>query len=724
MNSDEPRQFRFVVRVVDGFDAGRDVCRLHPDAMSALGLKAWDPVRVEGTQATAGLCGHTDWDAPRDTCVLDSLLAVNAGVRAGDAVVVTAEPAQPATAIWVEPVDGEQPSGLASDTLRSALLGKAVLAGSFESLLPQDFNRPFSRDASNSIAALRRSLGADWQRFHVKVISTEPNGVVMVAATTQIHWAGNLSVSRPADPEISIHDLGGMDRQVAELREVVELAFWHSELLRSLGSDGPHGVLIHGPAGSGKTALATCVAAATGVEVVRVDGVDLEYLTATKSAAQIRAALGPARSRPTIVLIESIDRIAPADHEEQGGDAIVLYKQLDRVRDNPNVLVVATTAEPTHCDSKLFEFGRLNRRIEIPMPDSRSRGEILGLQTRSLPLAPDVDLAYLASHTPGFVASDLRRLCDQAALAAATRLKNDPAVGQGALPRVVSADFASALGRVRPSVLGAAAVDTSETTWADVGNAEETKRVLTETVLWPIRYPDTFERLAMTPARGVLMYGPPGCGKTFLVAALANEAEANLIAVKGAEVLSKWVGESEAGVRHVFKRARAAAPSILFFDELDALAPTRGVGSDSGVSDRVVAQLLTELDGIEPLRGVTVVAATNRPDLIDPALLRPGRIERHVFIDPPGADSRTRILRAITRHMPIAPTTDLDRFAVAAEGFSAADLAALAREAGLAALRRDASVGTITSVDFDSARTVVGPSIDAAGVEHMRSFSR
>lgn len=724
-----------IARVRDGIDAGRDVCRLHPEIVSALAVRAWEPVMLQTMPPQAGaraaaLVGYSDWESPRQECVIDSFCAGNLGVPSGGHLVVTPVITVPAEAIWVSPDD--QLAGLPVDVLRSSLLGKAVVAGERETLLPQDYNRPFTHDAATDLEDVRTALGPNFRSRQITIARTQPQGVVLIGAATQVHWEGLVGPSRGPDTAVSVRDLGGLDTQVTQLAEILDLTFHRTELLRQLGATACHGVLLQGPVGSGKAELTYAVAAMFGATVVRICAIDLEFATPDTVAKQLRDAFATQNAgNPVVVLIQDIDRLAPANPDEKRATGPLLLRSLDAARDRADLIVVATTIDPQRCDPALFSLGRLDRRIDLPVPDAKGRLSILSIHTRPIPLAADVDLAEIAQKTPGFVGADLARLCLQAAMNAAGRLRTQAGQpeqpgqpGSEHLGNVVTAsDFAASLAVVHPSALGTDRVDVGDVTWADIGNAELTKKALAEAVTWPIRYPDTFARLGLEPPRGVLLYGPPGCGKTFVVRALANESDANLVSVKGAELLSKWVGESEAGVREIFRRARAAAPAIVFIDEIDALAPTRGGSTDSGVTDRVVAQLLTELDGVEPIRGVAVVGATNRPDLVDPALLRPGRLERHVFVEPPDAAARVQILAATARKMPVGPDVDLAAVALTANGYSAADLAALAREAGFTAMRRDAEAAKITAADFTAAAAVISPSLDPAMIDEMRRFS-
>lgn len=708
-----------MAQVVDGVDTGRDVCRVHPEAMALLGVRAWEPVelRGDGGGVAAALVGHLDWQSARNLCVVDSLLAENLGVSSGDRIVVTPAAPVPASSVTLRALERVE---LPATALRSALLGKAVVAGERESLLPQDFTQAFSQDAATEMRRLRDSLGPRWRALRVEVRATEPAGVVTIVPSTRLEWYGDAPTGTPAPAAAVPGEIVGLDTQRADLRELAELAFGSGALLDGLGVAPPRGVLLQGPVGVGKASLARSIAAELGIEAVSLSGLDLARLD-TKTAAGAVADTFTSSSSPRVVIVEDVDQICPADPDGANSVSAALLRALDETAGAAR-FVVATTATPEACDPALFADGRLERRIEFPLPDRDVRRRILEAHTRSLPLAGDVDLAEIAARTPGFAGADLNRLCRQAGLTAAGRLQAAASGSAGLVAQVGGADFAAAMDHVRPSTMGGTHLDTGDVTWADVGDAVELKKALTEAIMWPVRFPDTFARLGLSPPRGVLLYGPPGCGKTFVVRALAGEAEANLLAVKGAELLSKWVGESEAGVRDVFRRARAAAPAIVFLDEIDALAPVRGASTDSGVTDRVVAALLTEIDGIEPMRGVAVVAATNRPDLVDPALLRPGRLERHVFVELPDAAARTEILTAACRAMPLGDDVDLGALATRSEGFSAADLAALCREAGYAALNRDPQAARISATDFDAAASRMRPSVDPALVDRLRAF--
>jgi transitional endoplasmic reticulum ATPase len=523
---------------------------------------------------------------------------------------------------------------------------------------------------------------------------------------------------QPAAAPPTADQLPGLEKQIAALREWLDLGFHHGELLAKLGARPTMGVLVTGPPGSGKRALVEAAAAAVGARLVRLWGPALARVDPADAVRQLTDALRQAEAAsPAVFVIEEIHEIAPRD--DPGPLTSVVLEYVTKAIARGRIGVVCTTDAPEATCPDLRLPGRLDHELTITLPHRGDRKRILEVHTRPLPLADDVDLDHVAAKTPGFVAADLKALCHEAALRAAQRVT---AVTAYDVARTVTrADFEAALEVVRPSALDTQ-VELGGVTLDDVGDMAETKRLLTEAVIWPLTYPETFERLGVQPPHGALLYGPPGCGKTFLVKALAAEAAANFLSIKGAELLSKWVGESERGVRELFSRARSAAPSIVFFDEIDALATRRGADQNA-TTDRVVAQLLTELDGVEELRDVYVLAATNRPELVDPAMLRPGRLDALIYVPPPDAEARGAILRATARRMPLAPDVDLAAIGAACERYSAADLEALAREAAMTAMRENIASPTVTAAHFESARAVVRPSLRPEQVAEIEEFA-
>jgi transitional endoplasmic reticulum ATPase len=511
-------------------------------------------------------------------------------------------------------------------------------------------------------------------------------------------------------------DLPGLEKQVAALREWLELGFHRQDLLAKLGSGPQLGVLVTGPAGSGKAAIVDAVATALGARLLRAWGPTLAGLDPNAAADQLKALVEEGtRTAPAVLLVEDVDAIAPREHATP-----LTSWLLDTVRRAVaagRLAIVCTTSRPESVTPELRAPGTLDHELAVPLPDRATRLRLLQHAVQHVPLAEGVSLDDVAGRTPGFVAADLLALVREAGLRAAARQTGTPT------PSVAAEDLSAALEVVRPTSLGGARLDVAQVSLDDVGDMVEVKQAVTEAVLWPLQYPDTFARLGVDPPRGLLLYGPPGCGKTYLVKAMAGSGQANVLSVKGAELLSKWVGESEKSVRELFRRAREAAPALVFLDEVDALAPVRGQASDGGTTDRVVAALLTELDGVEQLRDVVVIGATNRPDLIDPALLRPGRLEKLVYVPPPDAAARTEILRAAVKRVPLDPSVDLVALGARTEGYSAADCAALVREAALTAMRESMQAATVTAAHVEQALAQVRPSLDPDQVSALADFA-
>ncbi|MDG4806517.1 AAA family ATPase [Micromonospora sp. WMMD1120] len=716
-------------------DARRGIVRLHPEALTALGLRPGDPVRLAGRRETAGIAAAAEPAASNLLLYADDLTLGNLGLRDGGQVRVSPVPLASADRVVLAgPV--EVVAAVSPEMLRLALLGKVLTAGDDVSLLPQDV----LPDASvrGLVEAARRSLantvGVAWTSTLLRVVAVEPAAGALVTMGTAVGWehravthtgpaAAGVAPARTSggavevgtDDAPDVDELPGLRAQAEELTELLDLGFHHREVLGRLGTTVSLGVLLVGPAGSGKAALVRAVAARVGARVHPLWAPEVAALANQAAAERLRDAGRAARSGgPAVLLVTDVEALAPADDP---GPVATVFRQVlaDCVR--AGVAVVCATGRPEAVDPALRAPDLLSLRINVPLPDQPMRREQLTVLTRQVPLADDVRLDEVAARTPGFVAADLAALVREAGVRAALRQKS------AATPTVSMADFTAALEVVRPTTMAASTLDLASVTLDDVGGLDEVKQTLTESVLWPLTYPDTFARLGVRPPRGVLLYGPPGCGKTYLVTALAGSGRANVLSVKGAELLSKWVGESERAVRELFRRAREAAPTLIFLDEVDALAPVRGQATDGGTTDRVVAALLTELDGVETLRNVVVVGATNRPDLIDPALLRPGRLERLVYVPPPDGPARAEILRAASRQVPLAPDVDLAALGEELSGFSAADCAALVREAALAAMRESLAAATVTAAHVATARARVRPSLDPGQVAWLAAYA-
>ena len=735
-------------------DSRRGIVRAHPEVILALGMREWDAIEIIGARTTGAVVAAAATGAPSGVLVVDEVVAANCGL--GEDARVTVRAAQVTGAQSVE-VQGLPPAGrgVAERVLRSALLGKVVRVGDSVTLMPRDLGPDFP--TSDTTRTLRNTIGAAWSTELLTVTATVPGGTVSVQPTTAIvtgvgtggagaggtgPTASSPTAAAPAaaggsaGPEtaggsaitaVAREDLVGVADRAEVLEQWLSLALDRSDLLRTLGASPHLGVLVAGPPGVGKATLVRSVAGDRRLEVV--DGPSVGALDPASRLEAVRAAAERARENGGILLVTDVDALLPAQPEP------VSTLVLDRLRSVvacPGSVLVATCVRPEDADARLREPDLCDRVLDLPLPDAADRAALLEIMLRNVPTAT-LDLPAIAERTPGYVAGDMRALTREAALRAAGRAAGNGDTDLAApdrpapdhpVARLEQDDLLGAISVIRPlSRSGTEELSLGSITLDDVGDMEEVRQALTETVLWPLQHRDSFERLGVQPPRGVLLYGPPGCGKTFVVRALAASGRLTVHMVKGAELMDKWVGSSEKAVRDLFRKARDSAPSLVFLDEIDALAPRRGQSGDSGVGDRVVAALLTELDGAEPLGDVVILGATNRPELIDPALLRPGRLERLVFVPPPDAEARADILRAAGRDVPLADDVDLTELATDLDGYSAADCAALLRESALTAMRRDIDAAEVTAEDVARARRAVRPSLDPVQVEDLRQYA-
>ncbi len=699
-------------------DSRRGVIRMHPSAIAALGIREWDAVSLTGSRTTTAVAGMAGAHNPVGTVLLDDVTLSNAGLSENAAVIIAAATVYGARSVTLSG-SAITTQSVPSTTLRQALLGKVLTVGDAVSLLPRDLGPGTS--TSEATRALASAVGISWTSELLTVTGVDPVGPVSVQPNSAVNWGPGVPAAART-PEsaragvkasaLTVSDLKGVSAQAAKLTEWLKLALDEPHLLQSLGATTNLGVLVSGPAGVGKAALVRAVCADR--RLVELDSPEVGALAAEDRLQRVAATVTAIRDGGGVLLVADIDALLPAAAEPV---ATLIIGELRKAVDAPGVALIVTSAVPDNLDLRLRAPDLCDRELVLSLPDLTTRTALLQGLLKNVP-TEELQLGEIADRTPGFVVADLAALVREAALRAAARASAD-----GNAPKLTQDDVLGALTVIRPlSRSGATEVSVGSITLDDVGDMAQTKQALTEAVLWPLQHPDTFARLGVQPPRGVLLYGPPGCGKTFVVRALASTGKLSVHAVKGSELMDKWVGSSEKAVRELFTRARDSAPSLVFLDEIDALTPRRGQSFDSGVTDRVVAALLTELDGIEPLNDVVIVGATNRPDLIDPGLLRPGRLEKLVFVEPPDAHGRLDILRTAGKSIPLRDV-DLEALAADLDGYSAADCVALLREAALTAMRRSVDAAEITAADVAAARENVHPSLDPAQLASLRAFA-
>jgi len=735
---------KLTVKPIKQKDAGRRLAAIDRVAADELDLSGGDFIRLEGDDGTAIARVWPGYPEDDGTGVvrIDGRLRSEAGVGIDDKVDIEKAEIRPA------------------ETITIALPQRLGIRGNIDSLIRRELGgQPVTQGQSIRLPLGFGFMGGQSQAVPLKVASTTPSGTVVITDSTQVQIAeqpaeqireapGEAAEAAGA-PTVTYEDIGGLDDELEQVREMIELPMRHPELFKRLGIDPPKGVLLHGPPGTGKTLIAKAVANEIDASFHTVSGPEIMSKYYGESEEQLREVFEEASEEaPAIIFMDELDSIAPK-REEAGGDVerrvvAQLLSLMDGLEERGEVVVIGATNRVDAIDPALRRGGRFDREIEIGVPDRDGRKEILQVHTRNMPLDEEIDLDVYAENTHGFVGADIESLAKEAAMHALRRIRprldlESDEIDAEVLEsiEVLESDLKAALKGIEPSALREVFVEVPDVTWEDVGGLEDTKERLRETIQWPLEYPEVFEELDMAAAKGVMLYGPPGTGKTLLAKAVANEAESNFISIKGPELLNKFVGESEKGVREVFSKARENAPTVVFFDEIDSIASERGQNSgDSGVGERMVSQLLTELDGLESLEDVVVIATSNRPDLIDSALLRPGRLDRHVHVPVPDEDARRKIFAVHTGEKPLADDVDLDKLARRTEGYVGADIEAVCREASMAASREfigsvareevGESVGNVrvTMDHFEHALEEVQPSVTEETKRHYEEIER
>ncbi len=709
-----------VAEAISQKDVGQGVARLDPNVMDDLGINERDLIEIVGERRTAAIALPSQTDIGLGVIRIDGLVRKNSGATIGGEVTIKKTKATEAKKVVLAPIENNI---RVQGDVRGLFAGKVMVQGD---IIGSQIRAPRPSMGFNSLFDELMDFTPAMKEIKFAVVSTSPKDIVIVGPNTEvqlhetpvdvskIEGVGNLV-------DVSYEDIGGLKEEVKKVREMIEIPLKRPELFEKLGIAPPKGVLMHGPPGTGKTLLAKAVASESDAHFIAINGPEIMSKYVGGSEENLREYFEEAEENsPSIIFIDELDAIAPKREETNGEverrTVAQLLTLMDGLKSRGQVVVIGATNRPDSLDPALRRPGRFDREIEIGVPDSEERKEVLEIHTRNMPLADDVDLEKIANTTHGCVGADLESLCKEAAMRVVRRIlpeiQNDEEIPKEVMEKIVVTgdDFKNAQKEIQPSALREVLVQIPDIKWDDVGGLEDVKQELKEAVEWPLKHPETFQRLGIRPPKGTLLYGIPGTGKTLLAKAVASESEANFISVKGPELLSKWVGESEKGVREVFRKAKQASPTVIFFDEIDAIASTRsGNDTDSGVTKRVVNQLLTEMDGLEELEDVAIIAATNRPDILDAGLMRPGRFDRHIQVKEPDEEARISIFKVHTKGMPLADDVDIKKLAKNTEGYVGADIEAVCREAAMLALRDDLEASEITYKYFKDAIDKVKP---------------
>ncbi len=734
-------------------DAYKGIARIDSEMMREIDVRRGDVIMINGNRATVAIADRAyPADVGESIIRIDGILRRNAKTGIGDVVKVSKAEVKEAKKIMIAPAQKGIMIQADSESLRNGLLGRTVVKGDIVVLggvqrrrdlfsemgLDEEFGNIFGEALGNMGFG---NLGGGISQIRFLVVSSNPNQPVRITENTEVTLNPKaVEITDEKIPEITYEDIGGLSDEIKKIREMVEIPLKHPEIFQRLGIEAPKGVLLHGPPGTGKTLLAKAVANESEANFILLNGPEIMSKFYGESEKKIRDIFEEAeKTAPAIIFIDEIDAIAPKREEVTGEVERRVVSQIltmmDGLKSRGKVIVIGATNRVNALDPALRRPGRFDREIELGVPDKNGRLAILKIHTRGMPLTKNVKLEEIASVTHGFVGADLEALSKEAAMSVLRKLLPQMKLdGEEQIPPeilekliVKHDDFIDALRIVRPSAMREVLVETPTVGWESVGGLDKVKQELIESIEWPLKFPESFERLGIRPSRGILLYGPPGTGKTLLAKATAKEAEANFIQVKGPSLLSMWVGKSEEGVRKIFERARQVAPCIIFFDEIDALAGRRGIEQGTKVTERVLNQLLAEMDGLEDLNDVLIIGATNRPDMLDPALLRPGRFDKILLVNAPEEEGRINVLRIHTKDMPLGEGKKklndkekekfLEELAKKTAGYTGADLEALAREAALLALRESIKAELVKNKHFEEALKKVKPSVNKSTIE-------
>ncbi|MEM2956355.1 MAG: CDC48 family AAA ATPase [Candidatus Pacearchaeota archaeon] len=722
-------------------DAYKGIAKINTSTMRSLGVKPGDVITIKGGKETVAIVDRAyPADVGEAIIRIDGIIRRNAKTGIGEIVSVSKADVKEAKKITIAPAQKGIRIQADPDLFRRGLLGRAVVTGDIVVLGGTQRRRDLMADSFEDLFDIfGEAFNINFGQFGTTrflIVNTNPKQPVIITENTDFVLnpvAVDIQEERRV-PDVTYEDIGGLNEEITRIREMIEVPLKHPEIFNRLGIEPPKGVLLYGPPGSGKTLLAKAVANESEATFILLNGPEIMSKFYGESEKKIRDIFNEAeKNAPAIIFMDEIDAIAPKREDSYGEVERRVVSQLltmmDGLKERGRVVVIGATNRPDAIDPALRRGGRFDREIAIGVPDKKGRLAILKIHTRNMPLAKDVNLEKYAELTHGFVGADIAALCKEAAMARLRKvipemkIKEDEPIPEEILNKlyITDKDFRSALAVVQPSAMREVYVESPNVKWSDIGGLEEVKKDLKEAVEWPLVHPEAFKNMGIKPPKGVLLYGPPGTGKTLLAKAVATESQANFIQIKGPELLSKWVGESEKGVRKIFERARQVAPSIIFFDEIDALASRRGTDVNK-VTERVLNQMLAEMDGLVELDGVVVIAATNRPDLLDPALLRPGRFDRIVAVGMPDKASRLEILKVHTRNMPLAKDVNIEAIADKMDGLVGADIEGVCREAALLALRENINAKEVKKKHFEEALKKIKPSVSLDEIKQYKDM--